>query len=155
MLTLNAGAFIRSNVVVFGTIVTDMISGPSLSMGGVTVQTDTSVTASQVGFGAGIGLYSRESNVFLGVAGITPRLTIEGQGQNVEGSTNMGFGVAVMLGKDWQVRPSLALGGTLRLNIGSMQDQGEGGPTWSTTTFGLGFSMTYAPRGVGWNPTGR
>ena len=153
MITVNAGAFIRSNVVVFGTIVTDMITGPSLSMNGVTVQTDTSVTASQVGFGAGLGIYSRQSNVFLGVAGITPRLTIEGQGQNVEGSTNMGFGVVVMAGKDWQVRPSLALGGTLRLTIGSMKDQADG-PTWSTTSFGIGFSMTYAPRGVGWNPTG-
>jgi uncharacterized caspase-like protein len=150
--TISAGAFIRSNVVVFGTVAADVISGPSLSVDGITVQTDTSVTASQVGFGGGIGLYSRESNVFLGAALITPRLSIEGPSEGMEGSTNMGFGMVLMAGKDWQVRPSLALGGTLRLNIGSMKDQGEGGPTWSTATFGLGFSLTYAPRGVGWDP---
>jgi hypothetical protein len=149
--TVSAGAFIRSNVVVFGSVTTDIISGPSISMNGVTVQTDTSVTASQVGFGAGIGLYSRESNVFLATALVAPKLTISGESQGIEGSTKMGYGVVLLAGKDWRVRPSLALGGTLRLNIGSMQDQADG-PTWSTTSFGIGFSLMYAPRGVGWDP---
>lgn len=140
------GTVIGKKMAVFGVVSTDLISAPKLTFGSTTVATDEDVTASQVAFGAGIGLIT-ESNMFLSAAVLLPKMTLEQASTNVSADTDIGAGVEVVVAKDWPVGPKLSLGVGARAFFGSMKDS-TGDDQWNVKGFGITGSLMWMPKGL-------
>lgn len=146
------GTVVGKNLAVFGVVSTDLISGPTLTIGSSSVTTSDDVMASQVAFGAGLGIMT-ESNMFLSAAVLLPKMTLEQTSTNTVGDTKIGAGLELVIAKDFPMSPKLSLGVGVRGFFGSMKDS-VGDDQWTSTAFGITGSLTYMPQGLP-NPRGR
>jgi hypothetical protein len=146
--SFSLGGFVSERWVVFGQVDADIVSGPTLEVGGLSVVADDSTTASQVGFGVGTAYYFGESNALVGFSILFPRIQLESS-EGLVGDTELGSGASLFLGKEWAISRAFTLGGAFRVGIGNMKDQGDESE-WKTTAVGGQFTVTWAPKGVGW-----
>ncbi len=148
LIGLSFGRFLSDDLVVFGDLHGAVISGPTLEMGGRTVDTDDDdVTATLTGFGVGAGYYVVPSSVFVGAAVGIQRLTIEQESTNMEGNTDPGVGASVIVGKDFIISDNWMLGAAGHAMVGTMKDQ-DSDDTLTARAFGLSFTFSYT--GEGW-----
>ena len=140
------GKVLARKVPVFAVVSTDLISGPKLTVGNVSVTADEDVTASQVGFGVGVGLMT-EGNMLLSAAVLFPKMTLEDAGSGASGDTKVGAGLELVLAKDWPVGAKLSLGVGVRAFFGSMKDEGSD-DVWNTKAFGITGSLMWMPKGL-------
>ncbi len=142
--SVGAGLFLSDRVVLFGEFAADVLSDPTVKVDGEEVGEAEDFTATAGGFGAGIQYYIDRTWFLAGTLYIT-ELTFEYG--NVEVSTDPGFGFRLLLGKDWPVSRTIALGvaGDGLFVLGAKDDDDV---TWSSIGFGVTFSFTWAPSGI-------
>jgi hypothetical protein len=142
------GAFVSDNVVLFGDIIANVLSGPTLKVGTVEFATTDNFTATAAGIGAGIGYVGPDALMIQASVAVS-YLTFEARTPdgNIEAETNPGFGARIALGKDWLVSRKVALGVAGHGYWGVMKDKGENAPTWNAFGVGVTFSFAWVPKG--------
>jgi hypothetical protein len=142
--SVGAGLFLSDRVVLFGEVAANVLSDPTVKVDGEEVGEAEDFTATAGGFGAGIQYYIDRTWFLAGTLYIT-EVTFEYG--NVEVSTDPGFGFRILLGKDWPVSRTIALGvaGDGLFVFGAKDDADD---TWSSIGFGVTFSFTWAPSGI-------
>jgi hypothetical protein len=142
--SVGAGLFLSDRVVLFGEFAADVLSDPTVKVNGEEVGEATDFTATAGGFGAGIQYYMAPTWFLAGTLYVTE---VKFEYGNVEVSTDPGFGFRILLGKDWPVSRTIALGvaGDGLFVVGAKDDIGD---TWSSIGFGVTFSLTWVPRGI-------
>ena len=145
IVSLSFGKFVSRNLVLFGDIFGSSITGPTLESGGVEVDTPDDVTSTLSAIGGGVGYYS-DSNIYLGASLGISFINIEWDDMGLEGRSDAGIGLSLIIGKDWQVGDKWNLGVAGHVIGGAIDDQGT---TWTPTAFGVDFTFTYASGGIG------
>ena len=142
------GAFVSNNVVLFGDIVANAMSGPTLRIGSVEFETTDDFTATAGGIGAGIGYVGPDALMMQASVAVS-YLTFEARtpGGTFEAETDPGFGARVAVGKDWLVSRKVALGVAGHGYWGVMKDKGVNAPTWNAFGVGVTFSFAWVPKG--------
>jgi hypothetical protein len=143
------GAFVSDNVVLFGDIIVNVLTGPTVKVGTQEYETTDEFTATAGGVGAGVG-YVGPSALVIQASVAATYLTFEapiGTG-TVEASTNPGIGARLAVGKDWLVSHKIALGVAGHGYWGTMKDKGDNAPTWTAYGVGVTFSFMWVPKGL-------
>jgi len=144
---ISLGAFINERFVIYGDIVGDVITGPTLELNGRSYSGNSDISASMMGVGIGAGYYLIPNSLFAGISLITASLSIEHKGRGWEGSTNPGVGLSFQIGKDFRLSRKCLLGFAGHAFLGTMKDK-DNGPQWTTTAAGITASLTWVPRGL-------
>jgi len=144
---LSLGKFLNEQLVVYGELIGDVITGPDFKSRGMTYSGDEELSASLTGIGVGIGYYLIPNSVFAGMSLSMATLSIEHQGLGWEGATNPGIGVAFQIGKDFQISRKVMLGVAGHGFLATMKDR-DGGPQWTSTALGITAAITWVPRGL-------
>lgn len=139
------GGAVAPNLFLYGEYMQEMTSDPTIQLG------QKSVVASQAstrlsGFGPGI-TYLMPQGVHLGGTLLLARYTIESDGKEI-GATDLGFGFAARIGKDFWLNDHGALGLVGQLSMASMPDKATTSssvesPNFGATSFTLALSGTY------------
>jgi hypothetical protein len=138
-----AGAAVLVSVAAGGAATEDWILAGEIW--GVAVPSSTSTDSSTValgGFGLNVTHYFMPANVFLTLTPSATVLAVD-KGNGTIGSSAIGFGVRVALGKEWSVGDHWGLGVAAQGLLAINRDQGASAPTWWTVGGGIVFSATY------------
>ncbi|PKL38438.1 MAG: hypothetical protein CVV44_11160 [Spirochaetae bacterium HGW-Spirochaetae-1] len=136
--TMQIGYAVINDLILFGELSSCVMTDPTLKLGGSSYDTnDTQVSV--VGFGGGLSYYFA-SNFFLSLSLGATRATLEVSGSS--GSSELGFGTNVAIGKEWWVSENWGLGLALVGNYSRMKDKGVDNKM-SNIYIGLAFSATY------------
>jgi hypothetical protein len=140
-LGLAAGWTIRPNLILYLELVVDAMGQPDVTVNDATIETSEDVSAGVVTFGPGLAFYT-PTNMFLsGTLGIS-QLSVTDDGERV-GETEAGLGFSGMLGKEFWISPTFALGLAGQLFLGSMRDDENNDITWGAFALTLGVTATY------------
>lgn len=136
------GSAIAENTILFGTAGGHLLKNPDVSSGDQTVNVkDAELIYSE--FGAGITHYFMPLNAYLSLSllGILNRVEYDGS----KGDSEVGFGLSVTVGKEWQVANNCGVGLAFFYSYGSADDQSEeeNPPALSNSIFGIALSVTY------------
>ncbi|MHC4234524.1 MAG: hypothetical protein ACYSUQ_05360 [Planctomycetota bacterium] len=139
-----AGLFLNDRLVLFGEFAADILSDPTVKVNGEDIGATESFTATAGGFGAGIQYYLARTWFLSGSVYVTDVSFEQG---NTTVSTDPGFGFRILLGKDWPVSRTIALGvaGDGLVVLGATDDDGD---AWNSFGLGLTFSFTWSPKGI-------
>lgn len=142
--SVGAGLFLSDRLVLFGEFAADVLSEPTVKVNGDELVEANDFTATAGGFGAGIQYYLAPTWFLAGALYVTE---VRFEYGNLEVSTDPGFGFRILLGKDWPVSRTIALGvaGDGLFVLGAKDGAGD---TWSSFGFGVTFSFTWAPKGI-------
>ncbi len=133
------GGVVAGNLVVFGELFDNIVSNPTVTLDGVSVNTkDTS--AGVVGVGPGAAYYL-PMNMFVSGTLAFSRLVLDTGSATYRSNTGIGFSVKV--GKEWWVSNNWGLGLCGQFYAGTMKESSGGNPTWTTSAFAILFSATY------------
>jgi hypothetical protein len=138
-----AGGAVFENVFLYGEVLADYTSNPTIEVGQKKVVAQNASTR-LVGFGPGI-TYLMPAGLHLGGTLLLTRLTVEKDEQEL-GATNTGYGFAARVGKDFWLTDRHALGIVGQFSFASMPDKSTSAadaPTVSATGFTLALSGTY------------
>jgi hypothetical protein len=138
-----AGGAVASDVILFGELLGEIASNPTISAPGGSAELDGKL--SFVAFGPGITYYIMPANVHLGVSALLTRLSFDVDDVGTA-HTDWGFGGAARIGKDFWLSNSVGLGVMGQVTVATMKDSeslnGET-PNWNSTTATLAIEMTY------------
>lgn len=142
--SVGAGLFLSDRLVLFGEFAADVLSDPTVKVNGQEVGEASDFTATAGGFGAGLQYYLARSWFLAGTLYVSE---VKFEYGNAEISTDPGFGFRILLGKDWPVSRTIALGvaGDGLFVVGAKDDAGD---TWRSFGLGVTFSFTWAPKGI-------
>jgi hypothetical protein len=112
--------------------------------------TTTNTTATLAGIGGGLAYYLDPANVYFAGSLLATSLqisdTTNGQNRTV-GETDSGFGVELLVGKEWWVSDNWGIGAAAQFIYGAMQDKDtfntSSPPTWSAAELALLFSASF------------
>ncbi|MCG6955239.1 MAG: porin family protein [Gemmatimonadetes bacterium] len=145
MVALDFGTFFKDNVAVYGEIFGSSITGPELESGGVSISTSNDMTATLFGVGVGVTVYSASGVYFGGTVGMARmRLEYSSGSASVSGDSDMGLGLSVLVGKEWQVGNRWGLGVSGHGMTGRIKDSGD---NWTPLAFGVDFTFTFVKGG--------
>ncbi len=149
MVSLALGAFVKSNVAVYGEIFGSTISGPTIESGGSSLNTGDDVTATIGGVGAGATIYTPSGIYFGGSVGIaTMTLEWDAGSTSYEAESDAGLGLSLLVGKEWRVGNKWGLGVSGQALTGMIPDSGGAGDVnWTPMAFGVDFTFTYVAGG--------
>lgn len=137
-------------LVIGGAVAEDFILGadlwdtvafsPTFSQGGTSFTgTDTSLTLA--GFGLNLTYYFMPANVYVSVSPSLTTLSLTRAGSS--GSTDIGFGMKLAVGKEWWVSDHWGIGVAGQFFFASNKDQDPSPLKFSTLAGGVAFSATY------------
>jgi hypothetical protein len=138
---LAVGWAVARNLILYAEIFDDIAVNPTVTIGDVSAET-SNTSAGVIAFGAGIAYYFMPVNLYVSATFAASQLTVHENDMEI-GNSELGFGVSLMVGKEWWVSANWGLGVALQLYGGTMKDQGERAPTWSTGAAALVSSATY------------
>ncbi|HLG33034.1 MAG TPA: hypothetical protein VI362_08315 [Ignavibacteriaceae bacterium] len=138
---IQIGGTISNNFILFGHIGGLVISDPDLEWMGQS-STTSNLSVSMYDVGAGITYYLMPSNFYLCLSLLSSQASLEYE--NTTGDSEFGFGLNVLIGKEWWVGDDWALGPSLYFYYSTMKDKGEG-EDYTINNFSIGvlFSATY------------
>jgi hypothetical protein len=134
---LHLGGTVSDGVILAAHLYDGVVVNPRVSGAG---GTGTATSMTMVGLGPEVTFYSRPSNHYFSATAALTRVTLGAGG--TQGSSKLGFGGQVGLGKEWWASERWGLGLVGHLSVSSNADQG-GGPRLATWGAGLAFSATY------------
>jgi len=140
------GYALVDDLVLFGEAYSDVNASPTVTQGGVSIQTNGTVTQSLFGYGAGLAWYVASWNAYASVSGGLGQVRLEWTDAAMvlqKGATQYGPMVRVSVGKEWWASPNWGLGAALNFEAGTMKDDASGAATFKATAFGLSFNATY------------
>lgn len=134
------GGAVSEDFILGGDIWGTTVFSPTLTQGSLSVSTSNS-SFSLTGFGLNLTYYFMPANVYVSLSPslTTVSLTVGG----ASGSTDLGFGMKLAVGKEWWISDHWGLGVAGQFFFASNKDKGTNPPTWSTTAFALALSATY------------
>jgi hypothetical protein len=139
---LAVGWALAKNFILYGEIFDDIAVNPTITIGSLSVDTDDTA-AGVIGFGIGAAYYFMPINIYVSATLAASQLTVSQGGQEV-GESDIGFGVSLMVGKEWWVSSNWGIGAALQVYGGTMKDsRNENAATWTTAAIALVFSATY------------
>jgi hypothetical protein len=135
---ISLGGHVREDLSVFGHASISAAPAPTASLGTSSGGTDSSLEL--VSIGPGVNYYFMPSNVYVSaVVALTGLFAIA---KNKSGSSEVGLGVRVAVGKEWWVGDRWGIGVAGQFSFGSNQDQGSAAH-WKTISPTLAFSATF------------
>jgi hypothetical protein len=141
--SIGIGGAVRENLILAGQMWLATASDPDVESAGASGTLDGS--ANLVGFGPNLTYYVMPANVYFSATPSLTRLTLADPDGN-GGSTELGFGLRLAVGKEWFVGDNFGLGVNLQYAFASNKDKDDGSgdpPTWTSPWYGIGFSMTF------------
>jgi hypothetical protein len=142
--SLNLGAFLSPNLVLFGEFFGSTLVDPTMKIAGEEFET-ADLKLNTYGFGAGVAYYLSD-NWFLQGTLFASQMDIEIDGETL-GETDLGIGFKGTVGAAWPVSNKVALGASAQVFYASMKDKGENAPTWKSFAGGLEFTFIWIPGG--------
>ena len=144
-LTFQIGGTVANNLILFGEFGGIMLIDPKFEWMGVSA-TANDVTVSVFGFGGGITYYIMPSNIYFSLSLVSSQASTEYKGST--GTSQYGFGINGMIGKEWWVGEQWGLGLSIYGCFSTMKDEGSiEGVNYSSTinnfSAGVMFSATY------------
>lgn len=135
------GVAVSPNMTVGADLASNVVLGPTLSIGDLEFDTDDDLEWGVLYFGGAINYYL-PSNIYLkgGIGGIRMTLRVPG---DEESRSEMGFGVNLGVGKEWWVSPNWGVGAALGMMLGSVPDGDDSLESWGVATIGASLSATY------------
>ena len=146
LVDLAAGASVTENLSVYGQISQTQIFGPHFRPNGPYRDGDRRVSAEISSYGVGATWYVLPENLYTGLvlslvhASLSEHMDDRGD-MDTEYRTDLGFGCALTLGKEWWIGEEWGLGAAAALQMSRIPDQDR--VTWHNGTFGLLFSATW------------
>jgi hypothetical protein len=113
---------------------------PTLTQGGLSVSPGNA-SFSLIGYGVNLTYYFMPANIYISLSPSLTTVSLDIGGAS--GSTDLGFGMKLAVGKEWWVSDHWGLGVAGQFFFASNKDKGFDPPTWSTTAFAVAFSATY------------
>ncbi len=152
------GGALTPHVILYGTLLDSTIRDPDNTFSGISPDSSSNhgrFTGSldaggfgatgMVGIGVGVAYYL-DSNLFVAGSLLASRLFINNTNGGVVSTSEAGFTLEGLVGKEWWVSANWGLGASGRLLLGSMKDRpvaNEAVPTWKLAAFAVLFSATY------------
>jgi hypothetical protein len=136
-LHVQLGYNILPRLILYGEVFDDLAFGPKLEIGDEEQDVDD-VTLAADGFAAGLSYYFRNNIYLAGSAAITRLRTSVGPGGD---ESDFGFGVNLLVGGEWWVSDTWALGPAAKILIG--RASGELDDAWGFASIAFGLSATY------------
>jgi hypothetical protein len=145
--SIAAGGALNDNLILFGELLVDSALSPDVEVNGVKTATLDNASAGLGGFGAGVAYYVMPVNLFLSGALTASRLTVNDSNGNEVGSSDLGIGIDLDVGKEWWVSDNWGLGVVGQFFVASMKDKdalpGGDRPTWKVVGFSVALSATF------------
>lgn len=139
--SLLLGATPVPNLILLGEFSYSSIINPTIHIEGQSVETKDA-SAGLFGVGPGFIYYFMPANVSLGASFLLTRMTVSQSGVKM-GETELGYGGAARIGKEWWVGRRVGMGLNGQFTLASMKDKGEGAPTWLATAFTVSALFSY------------
>lgn len=140
-LHIQIGGNISESLIIFGDIGGLVISDPDLEWMGQTTAT-SNLSVSIYDIGAGITYYLMPSNFYLALSLLSSQASLEYE--NATGESEIGFGLNVLIGKEWWVGDDWAIGPTIYFCFSTMKDKVDSEEyTINNYSIGILFSATY------------
>lgn len=139
---LAVGYNVARNLILYAELFDDITLSPTAKVGADDEGQELDATLGL--YGAGIGLaYYLPRNVFISASAALSQLQAEydEDGATVEWSSSVGFGVNLLVGKEWWIADDWALGGAIQVYLGSVPDD-ELDESWAVGAVGLALSVT-------------
>jgi hypothetical protein len=137
------GYNVAPGLIVYGEVFDDVTLSPTIEVG------DDSEELEDTAFGVvGVGLglaYYLPRNVYVSAAASLANLRVDYEGEDGEvqtAETDSGFGVNLVVGKEWWVSDGWALGAALQIFVGSVPDDAAD-KAWAVGAVGAALSATY------------
>jgi len=141
-LTITLGGAVAENFVIFGTLWGTAATGPTIEyVDESTIDSDSNVSMSFSGIGAGLTYFIMPINLYLSGALSLATLQLEDAATGLTGESEVGFDVQALVGKEFWVSDNWALGPAIQVGFGSVPDGEE--VTFGVFHVGLHFSATY------------
>jgi hypothetical protein len=138
---LAVGYAVTKNLILYAEIFDDIAVDPTITVG-MTDAGTLNASAGVLGVGAGAAYYFMPINLYVSATLAASWITVQ-QGDTELASSDLGFGVSLMVGKEWWVWDDLGIGAALQIYGGSMKDQGSDAARWAAAAAALVFSATY------------
>ncbi len=107
---IKIGGAVKENLILHATIISNALSGPKVSSGGVSEKTSNDISIGEAMFGGGLTYYVMPSNFFLsGSVGLGNFSVIQNKASD-SFSTTRGFSMQLKVGKEWWVSKRWGLG---------------------------------------------
>ncbi len=137
------GYNLARNLILYGELFDDVTVSPTARIKGDDEEDELDATLGLYGVGIGLAYYLPR-NVFISASAALSQLQAEydEDGATVEWASSIGFGVNLVVGKEWWVSDDWALGGAIQVFLGSVHDD-ELGDSWAVGAVGLALSATY------------
>jgi hypothetical protein len=139
--SISAGGAVSENFVVSAVLYDGVIQNPTVSLSSYGSASTSGTSVALIGFGPQLTWYFMPANLYLSAAVALTKVTLQYTGYN--GSTNVGIGGRLSLGKEWWVSDHWGLGMAGQLLTSFNTDTGTTSPTVTTLGFGALFSATY------------
>lgn len=147
LITLAAGATVAENLQIFAHLSETQIFAPRFRPNGAFSDDDADVSADIGSYGVGATWYHGPTNIYVtGSASLVSASLSEQPDENDDSvetrfRTDLGFGAALTLGKEWWVDAEWGVGAAITGQVSRIADQDQ--VTWHNGTFGLLFSATW------------
>jgi hypothetical protein len=137
------GGAVAENVIIYGDLYFMTVDNPTVTLNGMTANLDQSMFLG--GLGPGIAYFIEPVNIYLSASIGASKLQLHDKATNdLVASTQWGYGVNAVAGKEWWVSDNWGLGAALQFHYGSMEDGPPGpSPRVHSNAFGLLISSTF------------
>ncbi len=136
--TLGIGYAIMENFILNADLFGNVVSDPTVEMGGESVELSASLQ--NTGIGLGVTYYIMPVNIYV-TGGFGAAMTSLDLGGGMQGDTDTGWGLNAAAGKEWWVSANWGIGAALQFFY--MDVPGAHSGSVSTWSAGLLFSATY------------
>jgi hypothetical protein len=135
------------NLIIYGEFYFMNAYNPTVVLNGSTLLPDNNSSLAEGGIGPGIAYYFQPVNIYLSATLGASRVQIQNSAnsnQDVYISTQWGFGLSTMVGKEFWVSDNWGLGAALQFHYGSMAaNTSSTAPTVHSNALALLFSSTF------------
>lgn len=140
---LSVGKTISPNLVVSIEYWSTTVTGPTLKVGTLEVDTEDNFEVTVGGIGFGITNYFMPGNSYIAAALLLPKMTMEDADSGTSAESEQGTALQLTVGKEWFLMRDLSIGAAGQLVFGSMKDTGTDAAKFSLSTLGLQISLTW------------
>ncbi len=140
---LSIGKTVRQNLVLSFEYWNSTVTGPTLKMGTLEVDTKDNVVVKAGGVGFGLTKYFMPGNSYMAAAFLLPKMNMDDATTGTSAETKTGTALQLTAGKEWWLLRGLSIGAAGQLVFGSMKDEGTNPAKFSLSTLGFQLSVTW------------
>lgn len=138
---LALGAAVKPNLILYAELFDDIAVGPRIEVAGFGGTANDDTSAGVVAFGVGVAYYLMPVNVYF--AGTLAAARVAYEDPDDRGSSELGPGISLKVGKEWKVSRKWGIGIGGQLFFGTMKEKDSDSIEYRATAAALVFSATY------------